>query len=108
MKSVLFSSMVAMMVMMSPCVSPGPLPAPPEHTRHNKSITESLHHFLDLTNFTRSDRHPNQTDIGFVRLLTPQRCFLSTCLTANLGSDLQRGDEKAGSLTTDPFGNGRK
>uniref|UniRef100_A0A1A8BX94 Hypothetical LOC561161 n=1 Tax=Nothobranchius kadleci TaxID=1051664 RepID=A0A1A8BX94_NOTKA len=75
---------------------------------HNKSITESFHHFLDLTNFTRSDRHPNQTDIGFVRLLTPQRCFLSTCLTANLGSDLQRGDEKAGSLTTDPFGNGRK
>nr|XP_046235395.1 uncharacterized protein zgc:193726 isoform X2 [Scatophagus argus] len=35
-------------------------------------------------------------------------CVLSTCLTANLGSALQGGDEKAGGATTDPFGIGKK
>lgn len=35
-------------------------------------------------------------------------CVLATCLTANLGSSLQGGDEKAGGDTTDPFGIGKK
>uniref|UniRef100_A0A3Q3IVM2 Uncharacterized protein n=1 Tax=Monopterus albus TaxID=43700 RepID=A0A3Q3IVM2_MONAL len=39
---------------------------------------------------------------------TSQRCFLPTCLTANLGSDLQTGDLKAGAAARDPFGAGKK
>lgn len=35
-------------------------------------------------------------------------CPLPTCLTANLGSFLQTGDEIAGQSTSDPFGNGKK
>ncbi len=35
-------------------------------------------------------------------------CVLSTCLTANLGSALQGGDETAGGSTKDPFGIGKK
>uniref|UniRef100_A0A8C6S7T2 Uncharacterized protein n=1 Tax=Neogobius melanostomus TaxID=47308 RepID=A0A8C6S7T2_9GOBI len=35
-------------------------------------------------------------------------CLLPTCLTANLGSNLQTGDETAGKSTSDPFGNGKK
>uniref|UniRef100_A0A4W6DFT1 Uncharacterized protein n=1 Tax=Lates calcarifer TaxID=8187 RepID=A0A4W6DFT1_LATCA len=36
------------------------------------------------------------------------RCVLPTCLTVNLGSSLQGGDEKAGGATSDPFGIGKK
>uniref|UniRef100_A0A3Q3NKC3 Uncharacterized protein n=1 Tax=Labrus bergylta TaxID=56723 RepID=A0A3Q3NKC3_9LABR len=36
------------------------------------------------------------------------RCNLATCLITNLGSDLQRGDEKTGGDTKDPLGFGKK
>uniref|UniRef100_A0A3B4A5P1 Uncharacterized protein n=1 Tax=Periophthalmus magnuspinnatus TaxID=409849 RepID=A0A3B4A5P1_9GOBI len=35
-------------------------------------------------------------------------CPLPTCLTVNLVSSLQTGDEKAGKSTTDPLGIGKK
>uniref|UniRef100_A0AAQ5Z0Q7 Secreted protein n=1 Tax=Amphiprion ocellaris TaxID=80972 RepID=A0AAQ5Z0Q7_AMPOC len=35
-------------------------------------------------------------------------CPLSTCLTQNLGSSLQRGDETAGRDASDPLGFGKK
>ncbi|XP_069375960.1 uncharacterized protein [Paralichthys olivaceus] len=36
------------------------------------------------------------------------RCALSTCLTTNLVSSMQSGDETAGSATSDPYGIGKK
>ncbi|XP_055761626.1 uncharacterized protein zgc:193726 isoform X9 [Salvelinus fontinalis] len=35
-------------------------------------------------------------------------CYLPTCMNANLGSALQKGDEIAGASTNDPHGIGRK
>ncbi|KAL7371232.1 hypothetical protein ABVT39_022354 [Epinephelus coioides] len=64
----------------------------------------------DMMNNTMEDR-TNITGVStFVVspvMYSPQ-CVLPTCLTANLGSSLQSGDETAGGATTDPFGVGKK
>ncbi|KAJ8395681.1 hypothetical protein AAFF_G00029180 [Aldrovandia affinis] len=41
-------------------------------------------------------------------LFPPAPCPLATCVLTHLGSTLQYGDEKAGVLTKDPFGIGRR
>ncbi|KAK2882769.1 uncharacterized protein zgc:193726 isoform X1 [Channa argus] len=60
----------------------------------------------DTINITISD-FPNCL-ISIFRISVFQRCFLPTCGTVNIGSALQVGDEKAGSATNDPYGNGKK
>ncbi|XP_049892538.1 probable serine/threonine-protein kinase iksA isoform X5 [Epinephelus moara] len=72
----------------------------------------------DMMNNTMEDR-TNITGVStFVFVLPMEKvvspvmyspqCVLPTCLTANLGSSLQSGDETAGGATTDPFGVGKK
>ncbi|XP_040005187.1 uncharacterized protein zgc:193726 isoform X3 [Xiphias gladius] len=119
--------MIMMMMMMIGSVSAGPLPPSPNHSRDDDQDAGSLHLLEDgkenstrfesrqnvnntLGNFTGSvtlNSGMNETGLcPFV--MSPQRCILPTCLTANLGSSLQVGDEKAGGATTDPFGVGKK
>ncbi|XP_068590129.1 uncharacterized protein zgc:193726 isoform X3 [Cebidichthys violaceus] len=90
----MMKTMMVMMMVVS--VSAGPLPP-----SVNSTVTEG--------NSTRVEfhQHVNNTEDDITRS-NDARCFLATCLTANLGSSLQHGDETAGGLTTDPFGNGKK
>nr|XP_046235399.1 uncharacterized protein zgc:193726 isoform X6 [Scatophagus argus] len=68
---------------------------------------ESVNNSLD--DFRRISPNTTTNETSFSPFITGARsCVLSTCLTANLGSALQGGDEKAGGATTDPFGIGKK
>ncbi|KAM7367465.1 hypothetical protein PAMP_015365 [Pampus punctatissimus] len=80
--------MILMMMMM---ISASALPLLPALNLSSRELDEKA---PDLQNITG--------------LVSAPYCFLSTCLTANLGSTLQTGDERAGSATTDPFGIGKK
>ncbi|XP_057179442.1 uncharacterized protein zgc:193726 [Triplophysa rosa] len=42
------------------------------------------------------------------RIQSSPFCLLATCSLSNLGSSLQMGDERAGDLTNDPMGIGKK
>ncbi|XP_036800373.1 uncharacterized protein zgc:193726 isoform X5 [Oncorhynchus mykiss] len=50
----------------------------------------------------------NETEIPFPFQGSVSLCYLPTCMNANLGSALQKGDEIAGASTNDPHGIGRK
>uniref|UniRef100_A0A8D3AQT3 Uncharacterized protein n=1 Tax=Scophthalmus maximus TaxID=52904 RepID=A0A8D3AQT3_SCOMX len=52
-----------------------------------------------------SPRYLSHLHVGSYTL---RHCLLPTCLTANLGSSLQFGDETAGVSTRDPEGIGKK
>nr|XP_040030102.1 uncharacterized protein zgc:193726 [Gasterosteus aculeatus aculeatus] len=82
--------MVMMMLMMVVFISAGHLP-PPLMSSHLLNIREG-----------------NSTSVSPVAPPIARRCVFSTCLTANLGSSLQVGDEEAGAAASDPFGNGKK
>ncbi|XP_044199097.1 uncharacterized protein zgc:193726 isoform X3 [Thunnus albacares] len=93
-----------MMMMMVISASARPLPA------HNLSRPEFHQNVTaDFTGDFRPNNTGNHSSIspataGFYSI----NCVLPTCQTANLGSSLQTGDKTAGSLTSDPFGNGKK
>ncbi|XP_067437579.1 uncharacterized protein zgc:193726 [Thunnus thynnus] len=116
-----------MMMMMVISASARPLPA------HNLSRPEFHQNVTaDFTGDFRSNNTGNYSSISPATNALPQQkddfrpnntgndspvspatvqqvyCVLPTCLTANLGSSLQTGDKTAGSLTSDPFGNGKK
>ncbi|XP_035534102.1 uncharacterized protein zgc:193726 [Morone saxatilis] len=136
MKSVQSVALFLMMMMMV-SVSAGPLPPSLNDSRRDDQINVSPQLLINkeenstrfesrqsvnnsLEDFSRdSNRTTNETSpFMFVFPLEKQettedvspvvRCFLPTCGTANLGSSLQKGDEKAGGATTDPFGIGKK
>nr|XP_046235397.1 uncharacterized protein zgc:193726 isoform X4 [Scatophagus argus] len=77
----------------------------------HESVNNSLDDFRRISPNTTT----NETSFSPFMFVLPlgkvtgaRSCVLSTCLTANLGSALQGGDEKAGGATTDPFGIGKK
>ncbi|XP_034529812.1 uncharacterized protein zgc:193726 isoform X2 [Notolabrus celidotus] len=80
--------MMFMMLMMMVSVSPGPLPPSLGSFSQEGNTTDSLLHHV-TENSTRG-------------------CPLPTCHIINLGSDLQKGDEKAGDSTKNPLGPGKK
>ncbi|XP_035003516.1 uncharacterized protein zgc:193726 isoform X8 [Hippoglossus stenolepis] len=62
-----------------------------------------------LNNSSLEFHHLNMTFMSDFRvMLQSVRCLLPTCLTTNLVSGLQFGDETAGRATSDPYGNGKK
>ncbi|XP_008292405.1 uncharacterized protein LOC103366447 isoform X5 [Stegastes partitus] len=80
--------------------------------KSHQDVNETL---VDPTRDSASNSSRNETSftpLMFVfpldGLLQSIDCPLPTCLTVNLGSTLQRGDEKAGDSTRDPFGVGKK
>ncbi|KAK5921556.1 hypothetical protein CgunFtcFv8_018913 [Champsocephalus gunnari] len=87
-------------------------PLPPSLLRCDGNSTETL----CLQNITKeiNSTTSRMNSTVMVTAVTPfkrwlyAQCVLSTCLTANLGSSLQRGDEMAGSEASDAFGPGRK
>ncbi|CAB1434848.1 unnamed protein product [Pleuronectes platessa] len=87
MKSVAVVVMMMMMMLSS---------AAPVHPSLNNSSLEL--HPLNATLMTG-------VGYGTSRFL---RCSLPTCLTINLVSSLQTGDEAAGGAASDPFGIGKK
>ncbi|XP_055761628.1 uncharacterized protein zgc:193726 isoform X11 [Salvelinus fontinalis] len=65
--------------------------------------------------FMSNDTESNETEIPFpfqdydhAIPGSVSLCYLPTCMNANLGSALQKGDEIAGASTNDPHGIGRK
>ncbi|XP_035003511.1 uncharacterized protein zgc:193726 isoform X3 [Hippoglossus stenolepis] len=92
MKSV---AVVVMMMMMM--LSAAPLPP---------SLNNSSFFFIHSLEF----HHLNMTFMSDFRVMLQSsvRCLLPTCLTTNLVSGLQFGDETAGRATSDPYGNGKK
>ncbi|XP_060886308.1 uncharacterized protein zgc:193726 [Labrus mixtus] len=113
------TEMMMMVVMMS-LVSAGPLP--PFSRDENITLSPHLHRYAQ-ENSTRFESHPNvnsslvepprhdsmnEPQFDRATVFTFPRCKLATCLITNLGSDLQRGDEKTGGDTTDPLGFGKK
>ncbi|XP_059182001.1 uncharacterized protein zgc:193726 [Centropristis striata] len=68
-------------------------------THHHDNVTEdNLPRLLNIS-----------MDFSMSRIVYSEDCVLATCLTANLGSSLQRGgDQTAGGATSDPLGFGRK
>ncbi|XP_035474909.1 uncharacterized protein LOC118291083 isoform X2 [Scophthalmus maximus] len=115
--------MTMMMMMTTVSVSAGPLPPSLSHSRQDIQDYGSLHQLLqnkdeNSTRFesrrvnetqddARSDAMWNDTD-SIPTIYTLRHCLLPTCLTANLGSSLQFGDETAGVSTRDPEGIGKK
>ncbi|KAK2859275.1 hypothetical protein Q5P01_003895 [Channa striata] len=94
-----------MMIMMMVCAAP----SHPTHvpSSHGDQVTPLL---IKEGNSTSNDTM-NSTISQYAQIFhhsEMKRCFLPTCGTANLGSALQVGDEKAGSATNDPYGNGKK
>ncbi|KAL3064866.1 hypothetical protein OYC64_000984 [Pagothenia borchgrevinki] len=92
--------MMMMMVMMVMMVSAAPLPPSLLRCDGNSTETLCLQNITEGKNSTLS-RIMNSTVMvtaftPFMRRINTQGCVLSTCLTANLGSSLQRGDEMAG------------
>ncbi|XP_061106905.1 uncharacterized protein zgc:193726 isoform X2 [Conger conger] len=69
-------------------------------------------HTMNITEVNVTVIILNQPDLFSVpsqrRMLAPSRCFLPTCALGNLASSLQHGNDKAGELTRDPFGIGKK
>ncbi|XP_035003515.1 uncharacterized protein zgc:193726 isoform X7 [Hippoglossus stenolepis] len=63
-----------------------------------------------LNNSSLEFHHLNMTFMSDFRVMLQSsvRCLLPTCLTTNLVSGLQFGDETAGRATSDPYGNGKK
>ncbi|XP_035805664.1 uncharacterized protein zgc:193726 isoform X5 [Amphiprion ocellaris] len=61
----------------------------------------------DSTRYAMSNLPINETSITPLISVFGD-CPLSTCLTQNLGSSLQRGDETAGRDASDPLGFGKK
>ncbi|XP_033181744.1 uncharacterized protein zgc:193726 [Anabas testudineus] len=102
----LFALRVMMMVVVSAAPRPTPVfpshdnPVTPHLLNEEGNSTRINNDSLDLRNGTTNGT------VYFSPAL--RRCFLPTCGIVNLGSSLQRGDEKAGGATTDPFGNGKK
>lgn len=120
MKSV--ESVTLFLMMMMFFVSAGPLPPSLNKSRHDDQNTTRLHLLSDQEETSSRNVTSNMTMIETLLLSRPvmmnlfpdelntyhRNCVLSTCLTANLGSALQGGDETAGRITTDPFGIGKK
>ncbi|KAK7896715.1 hypothetical protein WMY93_022040 [Mugilogobius chulae] len=73
---------------------------------HTRFESDSSSHMIKST-WNESIPAANSTDALHSRPIVTG-CFLPTCLTVNLGSSLQTGDEKAGKSTSDPLGNGKK
>ncbi|XP_051248078.1 uncharacterized protein zgc:193726 isoform X10 [Dicentrarchus labrax] len=79
-----------------------------------QSVNNSLEDFSRDSNRTTNETSPFIFILPLEKLETSEdvspnvRCFLPTCGTASLASSLQKGDEKAGGATTDPFGIGKK
>ncbi|KAK9526017.1 hypothetical protein VZT92_016677 [Zoarces viviparus] len=97
--SVMKMKMKMMMMVVLVSVSAGPLP-PSVNRSHLLNVTEGNSSRFFSPNVTMNEFS------AFMRIDRP--CVLATCLIVNLASSLQRGDETAGGLTTDPFGNGKK
>ncbi|XP_056223803.1 uncharacterized protein zgc:193726 isoform X2 [Seriola aureovittata] len=117
--------LMIMMMMLMASVSAGPLPPSLNQTRHDDQDTESFHLLQNKEeNSTRFESRQNinvSLDVtsngswSNARPVPPvvirnalHGCFLPTCLTVNLGSSLQVGDETAGGATSDAFGIGKK
>ncbi|KAM4570224.1 uncharacterized protein PAE49_009435 [Odontesthes bonariensis] len=114
---------VLMMVVMA-CVSAGPLPALPEHSRRDEvdllgdNLTNATsfpvqfdQNVNNSSNFTRDfgqRQDQNITAAIFISRADAGPCRLGTCALVNLGHDLQSGgDETAGQSSSDPFGPGK-
>ncbi|XP_050933687.1 uncharacterized protein zgc:193726 isoform X2 [Lates calcarifer] len=122
-----------MMVMLLVAASAAPLPPlPSNHSSHDDQDSGRLHlsddrernstrfeslHDVNTTNDDVSGSSDMSSNFPSVFSFSPDtsissfvqpRCVLPTCLTVNLGSSLQGGDEKAGGATSDPFGIGKK
>ncbi|XP_067347188.1 uncharacterized protein zgc:193726 isoform X2 [Channa argus] len=95
--------LIALMMMMV-MVSAAPSHPTDVLSSHGDQVTLVLN---EEENSTRKDTI-NITISDFPKISVFQRCFLPTCGTVNIGSALQVGDEKAGSATNDPYGNGKK
>ncbi|XP_068590128.1 uncharacterized protein zgc:193726 isoform X2 [Cebidichthys violaceus] len=106
----MMKTMMVMMMVVS--VSAGPLPPSVNSTvTEGNSTRVEFHQHVNNTedDITRFPPNITMTQLSVSTFMSNDaRCFLATCLTANLGSSLQHGDETAGGLTTDPFGNGKK
>ncbi|XP_034001711.1 uncharacterized protein zgc:193726 isoform X2 [Trematomus bernacchii] len=105
--------MMMVMVMMVMMVSAAPLPPSLLRCDGNSTETLCLQNITEEINSTLSSRIRMNSTVMVTAFIPPMRfntrgCFLSTCLTANLGSSLQRGDEMAGGAASDAFGPGRK
>ncbi|XP_035474913.1 uncharacterized protein LOC118291083 isoform X3 [Scophthalmus maximus] len=107
--------MTMMMMMTTVSVSAGPLPPSLSHSRQDIQDYGSLHQLLqnkdeNSTRFESRRVNETQDDARSFHLhrYTLRHCLLPTCLTANLGSSLQFGDETAGVSTRDPEGIGKK
>ncbi|KAG5845805.1 hypothetical protein ANANG_G00143090 [Anguilla anguilla] len=60
-------------------------------------------------NGIKSNDTARGVNLNDIRMLAPPRsCILPTCALTNLESSLQYGDEKAGGLTRNPYGIGKK
>ncbi|XP_055017111.1 uncharacterized protein zgc:193726 isoform X2 [Boleophthalmus pectinirostris] len=83
---------------------------------HNMNMSQTIKNKMDgfqVGGDSPSQTAENNTDAvssSIPRSLPPMLngCPLPTCLTDNLVSSLQTGDEIAGKSTTDPLGNGKK
>ncbi|XP_034529811.1 uncharacterized protein zgc:193726 isoform X1 [Notolabrus celidotus] len=92
--------MMFMMLMMMVSVSPGPLPPSLGSFSQEGNTTDSLlHHVTENSTRNHSIMPVYTFSLG---------CPLPTCHIINLGSDLQKGDEKAGDSTKNPLGPGKK
>ncbi|XP_044041181.1 uncharacterized protein zgc:193726 isoform X3 [Siniperca chuatsi] len=111
-----------MMMMMMSSVSAFLLPPSINDSTHADQVSPHLLNNSDSTRFeSRQNVNNSLGDIpgrgasntmngsrSSAPSLPVKRCILPTCLTANLGSSLQGGDQKAGGATTDPLGIGKK
>ncbi|XP_050933688.1 uncharacterized protein zgc:193726 isoform X3 [Lates calcarifer] len=114
-----------MMVMLLVAASAAPLPPlPSNHSSHDDQDSGRLHlsddrernstrfeslHDVNTTNDDVSGSSDMSSNFpSVISSFVQPRCVLPTCLTVNLGSSLQGGDEKAGGATSDPFGIGKK
>ncbi|XP_042259550.1 uncharacterized protein zgc:193726 isoform X1 [Thunnus maccoyii] len=78
------------------------------NTGNDSSVSSSMNALPQQKDDFRSNNTGNHSPVSPATAHRQVYCVLPTCLTANLGSSLQTGDKKAGSLTSDPFGNGKK
>ncbi|CAJ1054367.1 uncharacterized protein zgc:193726 [Xyrichtys novacula] len=115
---------IRMMMVMMVVVSVSAAPFPPSfNSSQDGEITESPYlHRYPQENYTRSEfgqqvnstefefQSSGNTSFGIQHSLTLSRCGcpLPTCLTVNLACGMQGGDEKAGDLTKNPVGPGKK
>ncbi|KAI7791803.1 hypothetical protein IRJ41_009099 [Triplophysa rosa] len=80
---------------------------------HNTTWGLDVEPFSNDTNITleymlKTDLSHSDLRCSVNRIQSSPFCLLATCSLSNLGSSLQMGDERAGDLTNDPMGIGKK